>query len=70
LRFEIQPGKQFARLLKARGWRLTRVSGSHHFWMKAGNSARISLPIHGNEDLKVGLLKHFMNIAGIEEKEL
>ena len=37
--------------------------------MKSGNSARISLPIHGNEDLKIGLLKHFMKVAGIMEME-
>ncbi|MFI3219930.1 MAG: hypothetical protein QX189_12535 [Methylococcales bacterium] len=28
------------------------------------------LPIHKNEDLKVGLLKHFMKVAGISETEL
>jgi predicted RNA binding protein YcfA (HicA-like mRNA interferase family) len=38
--------------------------------MKAGNPARISLPIHKNEDLKIGLLKHFMKVAGISESEL
>jgi predicted RNA binding protein YcfA (HicA-like mRNA interferase family) len=38
--------------------------------MKAGNPARISLPIHGNEDLKLGLLKHFLRVAGIAENEL
>ncbi|RUQ31717.1 MAG: type II toxin-antitoxin system HicA family toxin [Candidatus Competibacteraceae bacterium] len=63
-------GKAFARLLELRGWKLTRVSGSHHVYMKAGSPARISLPIHGNEDLKLGLLKHFMKVAGISENEL
>lgn len=63
-------GKEFARLLEARGWQLVRVSGSHHVYMKAGSPARISLPIHGNEDLKIGLLRHFMKAAGIEEKDL
>jgi predicted RNA binding protein YcfA (HicA-like mRNA interferase family) len=52
-------GKQFARILESRGWVLMRVNGSHHVYMKAGNPARISLPIHKNEDLKIGLLKHF-----------
>ncbi|MCC7221311.1 MAG: type II toxin-antitoxin system HicA family toxin [Candidatus Contendobacter sp.] len=63
-------GKAFARLLENRGWELIRVSGSHHVYMKNGSSARISLPIHGNEDLKIGLLKHFMKVAGIAESEL
>lgn len=44
-------GKMFARLLESRGWQLIRVNGSHHVYMKAGNPARISPPIHGNDDL-------------------
>ncbi len=63
-------GKQFARMLESRGWVLMRVNGSHHVYMKAGNPARISLPIHKNEDLKIGLLKHFMKVAGINEADL
>ncbi|MCX7099145.1 MAG: type II toxin-antitoxin system HicA family toxin [Methylococcales bacterium] len=46
-------GKSFARLLESHGWILVRVNGSHHVYMKAGNPARISLPIHKNEDLKI-----------------
>jgi predicted RNA binding protein YcfA (HicA-like mRNA interferase family) len=63
-------GKRFSKLLENKGWILVRVSGSHHVYMKTGNSARISLPIHGNEDLKIGLLKHFMKVADIVENEL
>jgi len=36
--------------------------------MKVGNPARISVPIHKNTSLKIGLLKHLMKIAAIEEK--
>lgn len=49
---------------------LARINGSHHVYMKQGNPSRISLPIHKNEDLKAGLLRHFMKIAGIREDEL
>ena len=63
-------GKYFAQILEKRGWVLVRVNGSHHVYMKTGNPARISLPIHKNEDLKIGLLKHFMKVAGISESEL
>ena len=62
--------KHFAKLLENRGWHLVRVNGSHHVYMKPGNPARISLPIHGNEGLKIGLLRHFMKIAGIVEGDL
>jgi predicted RNA binding protein YcfA (HicA-like mRNA interferase family) len=49
---------------------LARINGSHHVYMKQGNPSRISLPIHKNEALKAGLLRHFMKIAGIREDEL
>jgi predicted RNA binding protein YcfA (HicA-like mRNA interferase family) len=63
-------GKDFARLLERKGWVLRRVNGSHHVYSKEGNPARISLPIHKNIPLKVGLQKYLMKIAGIEESEL
>jgi predicted RNA binding protein YcfA (HicA-like mRNA interferase family) len=63
-------GKEFAKLLEKRGWILARINGSHHVYTKSGNPARISLPIHGNQDLKTGLLKHLMKIAEISENEL
>ncbi len=63
-------GKELARLLERRGWELKRVKGSHHVYMKPGHSARISVPIHGNMPLKIGLQKHLMTIAGIDPDEL
>ncbi len=63
-------GKEFAKLLEKKGWVLKRINGSHHIYVKAGIQARISVPIHGKSPLKIGLLKHQMNIAGIEENEL
>ena len=63
-------GKDFARLLEMHGWELKRISGSHHIYAKSGSPARISLPIHGNENLKIGLLKHLLKLSGIDEKEL
>lgn len=63
-------GKEFAKLLEKRGWELKRVKGSHPVYVKEGNPARISVPIHGNTPLKIGLLKFLMAIAGIDESEL
>jgi predicted RNA binding protein YcfA (HicA-like mRNA interferase family) len=63
-------GKDFARLLEKHSWELKRVTGSHHVYAKAGNPARISVPIHGNASLKIGLLKHFLKLSGISEDEL
>lgn len=63
-------GKAFAKILEQRGWVLVRVQGSHHIYCKPGEPIRISVPIHGNKDLKIGLLKHFMKQAGLSEDDL
>lgn len=63
-------GKQFMKLLLKRGWLCVRVSGSHHIFVKEGRQERISVPVHGSENMKLGLLKHLMKIAGIREEEL
>lgn len=63
-------GKEFARLLEKKGWQLKRIKGSHHVYVKSGNPARISVPIHGNQPLKIGLLKHLMKLAEIDDGEL
>jgi predicted RNA binding protein YcfA (HicA-like mRNA interferase family) len=56
--------------LRRKGWQLKRIKGSHHVYVKLGIPARISVPIHGNQPLKMGLLKHLMKIAEIEDDEL
>ena len=63
-------GKRLCKILEGRGWRLRRISGSHHIYTKMGVPARISVPVHGSEALKRGLQKHLMRIARIEESEL
>ena len=63
-------GKHFCRILEARGWLLKRIKGSHHIYTKAGFAARISVPVHGDGDLKRGLQKHLMKVARIEESDL
>jgi len=63
-------GKKFAKTLEKKGWELIRTKGSHYIFAKVGNSARISVPIHGNSPLKIGLLRYLMKIAEIDENEL
>ena len=60
-------GKQLAKLLGRHGWTLMRIHGSHHIYGKVGSSVRISVPIHGNKPLKIGLLKHLLKMAGLPE---
>lgn len=63
-------GRDFARLIERQGWRLLRVSGSHYVYGKAGTVVRISIPIHGNRPLKIGLLRHLAKLAKIHDDEL
>lgn len=58
-------GKEFARMVESHGWSLQRINGSHHIYAKAGSTVRLSIPIHGNESLKVGLQRHLMKLAGL-----
>ena len=60
-------GKRLCSLLEEKGWQLKAIRGSHHVYMKSGREERISVPVHGNKDLKVGLLKSIMKIASIED---
>jgi len=63
-------GKEFAKLVEKRGWMLLRVAGSHHIYGKAGSVVRLSIPIHGNRPLKLGLQRHLMRLAELNEDDL
>lgn len=63
-------GKRMCKLLEGKGWRLARVTGSHYIFVISGKNIRISVPVHGNQDLKIGLQKAIMSLAGIREEEL
>ncbi|MDE0219434.1 MAG: type II toxin-antitoxin system HicA family toxin [Spirochaetaceae bacterium] len=63
-------GKRFCSILESRGWQLRRIHGSHHIYTKDSVSARISVPVHGNKVLKVGLQRHLMRLAGVHESDL
>ena len=63
-------GKEFACLLERHGWTLVRIHSSHHIYSKPGSVVRISIPVHGNKPLKIGLAKHLLKMAGLKETDL
>ena len=63
-------GKQLAKALERNGWILLRVQGSHHIYGKPGSPVRLSVPIHRNETLKIGLLRNLLKNAGLREEDL
>jgi predicted RNA binding protein YcfA (HicA-like mRNA interferase family) len=60
-------GKDFTKLLEKHGWQLLRIHGSHHIYGRPGVVVRISVPVHGNQPLKKGLLSHLLKMAGLDE---
>ncbi len=62
-------GKDLAKAVEKRGWVLLRVHGSHHIYGRSGSIVRLSIPIHGNKPLKLGLQRHLMKAAGLSESD-
>jgi predicted RNA binding protein YcfA (HicA-like mRNA interferase family) len=58
-------GKEFEKIVRQHGWILLRIQGSHHIYGKPGFDARLSIPVHKNNSLKIGLLKHLIKLAEI-----
>lgn len=63
-------GKELAKAVQRKRWILARVKGSHHIFTKEGHRERIVIPIHGNQPLKIGLLRSLMKIADLAEDEV
>lgn len=57
-------GKQVIKTLQAAGWTLARINGSHHM-LKKGNLT-VPVPVHGTQDLKIGLLKKIEQQTGVK----
>jgi predicted RNA binding protein YcfA (HicA-like mRNA interferase family) len=63
-------GKDLARAIQGKGWTLARIKGSHHIFVMPGRRERIVVPVHGNQPLKIGLLKSLMKIADLTEADI
>ena len=57
-------GKKLIKLMINKGWRLDRISGSHHIMVK--DDKTISIPVHGNSDLPIGLLSKLLKQGEIK----
>ena len=63
-------GKKLCKIVERKGWILKKVTGSHHIYEKLGENKIISIPVHRNQDLKLGTLKSIMKIADLSEEDL
>ena len=63
---EYMTGKEVIAKLKAAGWLLDRVHGSHHILAKDGRA--VPVPVHGSRDLGTGLLAAIQRQSGVKLK--
>ena len=59
---------RMCRALEERGWRLDRVRGGHYIHPDGGR--RVTVPVHGNTDLKPGTQGTIMRDAGLTDADL
>jgi predicted RNA binding protein YcfA (HicA-like mRNA interferase family) len=59
-------GKEVIAKLKAAGWKLDRVHGSHHILTKSGQA--VPVPVHGSRDIGAGLLTAIQRQSGVKLK--
>jgi predicted RNA binding protein YcfA (HicA-like mRNA interferase family) len=59
-------GKQVIAKLKAGGWTLRRINGSHHIMTDVDGARSVPVPVHGNRDLPAGTLAAIARVSGIK----
>ncbi len=59
-------GKQVIKALEGNGFKVIGVSGSHH--MLSNGQRKVTVPVHGAKDIKVGTLKSIERQAGVKLK--
>ena len=63
-------GKHFCKLLQWHGWQLQRIRGSHHIFTHPDRTEILTVPVHGNQDLKIGTLSKLLKDVGLTEQDL
>lgn len=58
-------GKEVIAILKKHGWKQTSIRGSHYKMEKEGLRS-VPVPVHGTEDLGIGLLKAIEKQTGVK----
>jgi predicted RNA binding protein YcfA (HicA-like mRNA interferase family) len=67
---KIVSAKHLCKILEEHGWLLQRIHGSHHIYAQPGNPVILTVPVHGNRDLKRGTLRQLTKDAGLTEDDL
>lgn len=62
-------GKAMLRFLKQRGFRVSRIRGSHFFLRNDERNITTTVPIHGNEELRPGTLLGILSDIEMSKEE-
>ena len=63
-------GHQIIKAMQRDGFEVVRVSGSHHMLRKPGKSlCKVSVPVHGSQDLPPGTVRSIIKQAGLTIEE-
>jgi predicted RNA binding protein YcfA (HicA-like mRNA interferase family) len=62
-------GREIIRGLRSAGWRVERITGSHHVMVNATNDRVVSLPVHGAKTLPIGTIKGIIDKTGLTVDE-
>lgn len=57
-------GKELLKQARKQGFKLDRITGSHHILLK-GN-VTVIIPIHGNKDIPIGLANKILRQLGLK----
>lgn len=59
-------GNDIIAKLKAAGWVVDRIAGSHHIMVKDGKA--VPVPVHGKRDVGAGLIAAIQRQTGVKLK--
>jgi predicted RNA binding protein YcfA (HicA-like mRNA interferase family) len=63
-------GKRLCKIVEQKEWILQRVTGSHYIYEHPESGRVLSIPVHRNQDLKIGTLRALMKLAQLTEEDL
>lgn len=67
---KVVSGRHLCKVLESKGWELKRIQGSHHIYAHPDNPRILTVPVHGNQDLKKGTLNQLLKDSGLTENDL
>jgi predicted RNA binding protein YcfA (HicA-like mRNA interferase family) len=63
------PGIRVVRALERAGFKVARISGSHHV-MRHPDGRTVAVPVHHGRDMPKGTLRNILAIVGMDADEL